>query len=65
VQACQFAIWPILATYGRYTEALGGGGFTASNEASLAALPLAVTLFILARVFRRGTLMRDELEGTV
>lgn len=31
-----------------------GGGFV-----------LALTLFILARVFRRGTEMREELEGTV
>jgi hypothetical protein len=28
-------------------------------------LVLAVVLFILARVFRRGTAMRDDLEGTV
>ena len=32
---------------------------------SLAPLGFAVTLFILARVFRKGTEMREELEGTV
>jgi Na+/H+ antiporter NhaD/arsenite permease-like protein len=32
---------------------------------SLWGLVLALTLFILARVFRKGTTMRDDLEGTV
>ena len=36
-----------------------------SNGLSFAALVLAMLLFILARVFRVGTAMRDELEGTV
>ena len=66
VQACQFAIGPLLATYGRYATSIGGAdGFTARSDASLTALALAVTLFILARVFRKGTEMREELEGTV
>lgn len=65
VQACQFAIAPLLATYGGYASALGGDGFTAGSDASLTALALAVTLFILARVFRKGAEMRADLEGTV
>jgi hypothetical protein len=65
VQACQFAIGPLLVTYGRYASSLGGDGFTAGSDASLTALALAVTLFILARVFRKGTEMREDLEGTV
>jgi hypothetical protein len=32
---------------------------------SIGALILALILFVLARVFRRGAEMRDELEGTV
>lgn len=32
---------------------------------SIAGILLALVLFILARVFREGTRMRDELEGTV
>ncbi|HEV2044809.1 MAG TPA: DUF2975 domain-containing protein [Sphingomicrobium sp.] len=36
-----------------------------SDGLSFAALVLALLLFILARVFRVGTAMRDELEGTV
>ncbi len=36
-----------------------------SDGISLGALLLALILFILARVFRTGAAMRDELEGTV
>lgn len=66
VQACQFAIGPILATYGRYASSIGGtDGIAARSDASLTALALAITLFILARVFRHGTALREDLEGTV
>jgi hypothetical protein len=66
VQACQFAIEPILTTYGRYATTIGGSdGITSASDASLTALALAVTLFILARVFRYGAAMRSDLEGTV
>ena len=36
-----------------------------SDGLSFALLVLALLLFVLARVFRVGTAMRDELEGTV
>lgn len=36
-----------------------------SSDFTLTGLGLALTLFILARVFREGARMRDELEGTV
>ena len=36
-----------------------------SDGISFGSLVLALLLFILARVFRRGSEMRDELEGTV
>ena len=32
---------------------------------SLSGIMLILTLFILARVFRQGAMMRAELEGTV
>lgn len=35
------------------------------SDGSLTAIALAIVLFILARVFRKGTEMREELEGTV
>jgi hypothetical protein len=68
VLACQLAIAPIAAAYGQYADAFEGGSdadaIVASNP-SLAALVVAVLLFILARVFRKGAEMRDDLEGTV
>lgn len=39
--------------------------FTFEADVSLTALGLSLVLFILARVFREGTRMRAELEGTV
>lgn len=36
-----------------------------NSEFSLTGIVLALVLFILARVFREGARMRDELEGTV
>lgn len=36
-----------------------------NSEFSLTGILLAIVLFILARVFRKGAEMRDELEGTV
>lgn len=38
---------------------VGGGGIDASG------ILLVILLFILARVFRKGTEMREDLEGTV
>ena len=36
-----------------------------NSGVSFAAISLALLLFILARVFRHGTALRDDLEGTV
>jgi hypothetical protein len=41
------------------------GSFEIRSEFSLTGVGLAVVLFILARVFRQGAAMREELEGTV
>ena len=68
VLVCQFSIAPIAVAYGQYADGFEGGSeadaILASNP-SLAALVVAVLLFILARVFRHGTAMREDLEGTV
>jgi hypothetical protein len=37
----------------------------ANFDVSIGGILLPLVLFILARVFRRGTEMREELEGTV
>lgn len=41
------------------------GTFQLQSDVSLTGLALALLLFILARVFREGARMREELEGTV
>ncbi len=54
----------------RYAEALREAGvedvhFSMNDGADLTGLLLAIILFILARVFRHGAAMREDLEGTV
>ncbi|MFC4256942.1 DUF2975 domain-containing protein [Altererythrobacter xixiisoli] len=41
------------------------GVFHLDSDLSLTGIALALVLFILARVFRTGAAMRDDLEGTV
>ena len=53
------AIKPDAAMFDGLLLAEGGLGF------SIGGLILTLVLFILARVFRHGTAMREELEGTV
>lgn len=43
----------------------GHPGASTDFDFDLSGIVLVVTLFILARVFRQGTAMRDDLEGTV
>jgi hypothetical protein len=43
----------------------GRGLFSTGGGISFGGFLLALVLFILARVFRKGTEMREELEGTV
>jgi hypothetical protein len=65
-QMCEFAGQPLVAAYGRYAGGFTWGLSTSGGQhVSLAPLGLAVTLFILARVFRQGAAMREDLEGTV
>ena len=46
-------------------DALPSENLRVDYEFSLTGLLLAIVLFILARVFRHGAAMRDDLEGTV
>jgi hypothetical protein len=65
-QLCEFAGQPLIAAYGTYADSFTWGASTSGGQhISLAPLGLAVTLFILARVFRKGAEMREDLEGTV
>ena len=66
IQMCEFIGQPLTAAYGKYASGLTWGiSASGGQHVSLAPLGFAVTLFILARVFRKGTEMREELEGTV
>jgi len=42
-----------------------GGSTIVTGDFSLESLVLALVLFVLARVFRHGAAMREDLEGTV
>lgn len=60
LQGCMFVLAPLTTMIAdRIGEKAGG------LELSFDSLLLALVLFVLARVFRRGTAMRDDLEGTV
>ncbi len=71
--ATQLALIPAAAIgiqLARYAEAAREAGvedvhFSMNDGADLTGLLLAVILFILARVFRHGAAMREDLEGTV
>lgn len=47
------------------TQTLRAPLVIADVDIDLTGIVLVITLFILARVFRQGTTMRDDLEGTV
>lgn len=53
-------LMPLAMWLEQYFEELSVG-----NGPELSGLVLSVTLFILARVFRHGAAMRDDLQGTV
>lgn len=60
VQGCMIALAPMVAVIAsRLDEGHG------NLDVSFSGFLLALVLFILARVFRRGAEMRDDLEGTV
>jgi hypothetical protein len=60
LQVCMFVLAPLVS---KIAERIGepGGGIDLTFDGLL----LALVLFVLARVFRHGTEMRDDLEGTV
>lgn len=68
--------WIVVAIYPLHITLLGIGGWIAGvaekssniffdDSLDYGDILLALTLFILARVFREGARMREELEGTV
>ena len=59
VQLCMIALVPVTAML---APRIGGGD---GLDLSLEGFVTALILFVLARVFRHGTMLRDDLEGTV
>ena len=56
----------IASLTGAWVERQGGTDhIELSSDLSLSGIAMVLVLFILARVFRQGARMRDELEGTV
>ncbi|ATY32038.1 DUF2975 domain-containing protein [Sphingomonas psychrotolerans] len=60
VTAAGWLLMPVVSWLSQHLEELSVQG-----GSSLGGLGLALTLFILARVFRHGAAMRDDLQGTV
>jgi hypothetical protein len=63
--AIQFVALVMAPLAGWLALRLDEGVFELRSDFSFTGLGLAVVLFILARVFRKGAAMRDDLEGTV
>jgi hypothetical protein len=60
LQLCMLVFAPLVAMIADRIGEKGGG-----IDLTFDGLLLALVLFVLARVFRHGTEMRDDLEGTV
>lgn len=61
----QMATFPITAMAAYLGNAVPSENLSVDFDFSLTGVLLAVVLFILARVFRHGAAMREDLEGTV
>lgn len=61
----QIATFPIAALAVFLGEYVPSENLTVDFDFSLTGVLLAIVLFILARVFRHGAAMREDLEGTV
>ncbi len=63
--AVQFVLLPFIGLALYVTKRLGEDAGTVDAAIDPNAVIMVIVLFILARVFRHGTQMRDDLEGTV
>ncbi len=61
----QIATFPIAALVAYLAQYVPAEDLTVDFEFSLTGVLMAIVLFILARVFKHGAAMRDDLEGTV
>jgi len=65
VLAINIAAIPLAALGLHIARLVGESGGSMKGAFDLGGIILAITLFILARVFRQGAAMRNDLEGTV
>ncbi|WP_439486437.1 DUF2975 domain-containing protein [Blastomonas fulva] len=65
VLAMNIAAIPLAALGLHIARLVGESGGSMKGAFDLGGIILAITLFILARVFRQGAAMRNDLEGTV
>lgn len=65
VLAMNIAAIPLAALGLHIARLVGESGGSMTGAFDLGGFILAITLFILARVFRQGAAMRNDLEGTV
>ncbi|MCO5792887.1 MAG: DUF2975 domain-containing protein [Blastomonas sp.] len=65
VLAINIAAIPLAALGLHIARLVGENGGSMQGAFDLGGIILAITLFILARVFRQGAAMRNDLEGTV
>ena len=64
----QLALVPATAlgiALARYADEIENANITVDGDIDITGILLVIILFILARVFRHGTAMREDLEGTV
>ena len=65
VQLLMFPATALGIRLSRFADEVGEPDVSVGGGFDLTALLLVIILFILARVFRHGAAMRDDLEGTV
>lgn len=65
IYALTAALSVVALSIGDWASEIDGADFDIDVGIDLQALLLIIILFILARVFKHGTAMRDDLEGTV
>jgi hypothetical protein len=63
--AIQLIALPAMLVSNWLKPQMAEGTFSVTSDFSLTGIGLALVLFILARVFRKGAEMREDLEGTV
>ncbi|MBD3730472.1 MAG: DUF2975 domain-containing protein [Sphingomonadales bacterium] len=65
VQLITLPAIPLAMNLAKFADHFENAHFTFNGGLDMSGILMAIVLFILARVFRHGTAMREDLEGTV